>query len=233
VWWSRKPRVLASLIAAATALTGAQTTVAQERASEKAEAEIDAEAFFDGLIERYRHIQFYLDVVEAEYTTARDDEDPHRVSSRLVCRVEGDVLRVESAAAQVREGLGIDSLTRSPAVEALVLRYNLWLAPHMALKFSENPRRDFRLGVSAGFSAEKASVMGEDVPPRVRLELVERTPEESEALPARFVLWVNLETMLVERIEGEQFLPDGARYTTTLRITPREVVPAGESTPEA
>jgi hypothetical protein len=39
--------------------------------------------------------------------------------------------------------------------------------------------------------------------------------------------------MLVERIEGEQFLPDGARYTTTLRITPREVVPAGESTPEA
>ena len=226
MWWSHKPRVLASLIVAATALAGAQpAAAAQEPRTEDAAAEIDAAAFFDGLVERYRHIESYLDVVEAEYTTFRGDEEPHRIRSRLVCRVEDDLLRVESAAAQVREGLGLDSLTRSPAVEALVLRYNIWLAPHMALKFSEDPRRDFRLGVPAGFSAEKASVVSEGTPARVRLVLVERAPAESEAAPARFVLLVNLETMLVERIEGEQLLPDGARFTTTLRITPHAVVP--------
>lgn len=42
----------------------------------------------------------------------------------------------------------------------------------------------------------------------------------SEDYTARFDLLVNLQSMLIERIEGEQRLPDGAEYRTTLDITP-------------
>jgi hypothetical protein len=42
----------------------------------------------------------------------------------------------------------------------------------------------------------------------------------SESCTARFDLFINPETMLVERIDGEQQLPDGARCTTTMQITP-------------
>ena len=40
------------------------------------------------------------------------------------------------------------------------------------------------------------------------------------------MLWVEPETMLIERLQGEQTLPDGARYRVTLAITPQE--PSGD-----
>ena len=44
--------------------------------------------------------------------------------------------------------------------------------------------------------------------------------ENADAPPAaRFELWVNPDTMLIERIRGRQTLPDGAAYETTLEIT--------------
>ena len=190
-------------------------------------AEIDPDAFFDALIERYRRLERYRDVVDAEYVTIRDGAAPHEVRSRLVCQVEADRLRVVTAGAQVRGGLGVDvSLNRSPAVEALVMRYNLWLAPHLTLKFADDPRQEFRLGVAGGVRAEDARPLERGGRAMVQLVLVEPVDAEAPAgTPARFVLYVNAETLLVERVEGEQVLPDGARYTTVLDITPRDVEP--------
>ena len=42
----------------------------------------------------------------------------------------------------------------------------------------------------------------------------------SEDFTAKFDLYVDPESMLIQRIEGEQRLPDGADYSTTLDITP-------------
>ena len=42
----------------------------------------------------------------------------------------------------------------------------------------------------------------------------------SEDYTAKFDLYIDPESLLVERIEGEQRLPDGADYYTSLDITP-------------
>ena len=100
-----------------------------------------------------------------------------------------------------------------------MLRYNLWLAPHMALRFTDDPLKEFRLGVKEGFTPTKAEHVTVEKKQWVRLEL-KSGDGLSEDYTARFDLFVNLQSMLIERIEGEQRLPDGAEYRTTLDITP-------------
>ncbi len=110
-------------------------------------------------------------------------------------------------------------------MESLVLRYNLWQAPHMALRFLDEPLRDFRAGVPAGFEVHSAHKLVQDDRELVRFELREPAAEDV-ARPAVFVLIVDAETMLIERIAGAQTMPDGARLTLHLEI---EVVRSDET----
>ena len=109
-------------------------------------------------------------------------------------------------------------------MESLVLRYNLWIAPHMVLHFKENPLAEFRLGVPQGFTPTRAEPVTMDDRELIYIELKAAAPPDNDSADAtgaaRFELWVNPGSMLIERIRGRQTLPDGAGYETTLEITP-------------
>ena len=111
-------------------------------------------------------------------------------------------------------------------METLVRRYNLWLAPHLALHFAAEPLKELRLGVPQGF-VPAATELVEGDRPSVRLELRSaEAPQQSAAeAQAVFSLWVDQESMLVRRVSGHQKLPDGATYEVTLDIAPQSAVP--------
>ncbi|MHC4217722.1 MAG: hypothetical protein ACYSU7_04620 [Planctomycetota bacterium] len=187
------------------------------------EAAVEPASFFGALVERYRGLSSYEDVANVVEVRTREGRPPLRVETRIACRLEGDRLTVTTPGSQVRAGAGLDvPLGTSPAMEALVLRYNLWLAPHMALHFVEDPLQDLRLGVPEGFTAAGAETVTVDQRDLVRLELrsADGASSADDAAPARFDFWVDPESMLIERIEGRQRLSDGADYETALQITP-------------
>ncbi len=192
-------------------------------------------AFFQQLAERYRNLSSYSDESAVVEVVTRAGAEPHRVEGRLFCRLEGDTLIVETPGDQLRHGLAPGPRPAlSPAMETLVRRYNLWLAPHMALHFAVEPLRELRLGVPQGFVAASSEVIPSgDGTSSVRLDLrsAEAPSAPSETPAAVFSLWVDADSMLVTRIGGRQKLPDGADYEVTLEITPRSAVP--ESKPAA
>ncbi len=184
------------------------------------DAVADPGAVFDTLVDRYRRLDAYEDTVEVVEIITRGEQRRHRVETRLRCRIENDRLHVDSPGGQVRRGVGLGGpVSRSAAVESLVLRYNLWIAPHMVLRFKENPLAEFRLGVPGGFVPASAKETSWRDRPYILLEL----KAADDALDARYELWVNPDTMLIERITGRQTLPDGADYQTILSITPTRV----------
>jgi hypothetical protein len=188
-----------------------------------AAAAVEPALFFGTLVERYRALRAYEDVADLVETRTAADRPPLRVETRIACRLEGDTLTVTTPGSQVRTSAGLDvPLETRPAMEALVLRYNLWLAPHMALHFADDPLKDLRLGVPDGFTAAGAETVTVDQRRLVRLELRSADTPEADGAEgsARFDFWVDPESMLIERIEGRQRLPDGADYRTTLAITP-------------
>jgi len=184
----------------------------------------DPRAFFDAVVDRYRRLVTYEDRVDVVEIVTRDEGAPHRVETRLTCRIEDNRLHVASSASQVRSGAVDAPLARSPGMESLVLRYNLWIAPHMVLHFKENPLAEFRLGVPQGFTPTRAEPATIDGRTLIYLELMAAGPPDdasADVAPvARFELWVNPDSMLIERIKGRQTLPDGAGYETRMEITP-------------
>ncbi len=105
-----------------------------------AAAAVEPALFFGTLVDRYRALSAYEDVVDVVETRTRAGKPPLRVETRIACRLEGDKLAVTTPGSQVRTSAGLDvPLETRPAMEALVLRYNLWLAPHMALHFLDEP----------------------------------------------------------------------------------------------
>ncbi len=183
--------------------------------------------FFDTLVDRYRRLVDYEDTIAVVETVARESQQPHHVETRLACRIENDQLRIDSPGAQVRGGVGLSKpVARSSAMESLALRYNLWIAPHLALRFKDDPLAEFRLGVPQGFvvaAAEPATWRGRQL---IKVVLKAGAVEDSAADDAdaadtaRYELWVNPDSMLIERVTGRQTLPDGADYRITLDITP-------------
>jgi len=163
-------------------------------------------SFFDTLVERYRHLVDYEDTVVIVEIVTRESQEPHRVETRIACRIENDRLRIDSPGAQVRGGVGLGPpIARSTAMESLALRYNLWIAPHMALRFKQDPLAEFRLGVPQGFivaGVEQAKWQGR---PLIRIRLkaaaVEDAPSDA-ARTAQYELWVNPDSMLIERVTG-------------------------------
>ncbi len=182
----------------------------------------DPRSFFDAVADRYRRLVTYEDTVDVIEIVTRDEGAPHRVQTRLSCRIENNRLYVDSAASQVRSGAVDAPLARSPGMESLVLRYNLWIAPHMVLHFKENPLAEFRLGVPQGFTPTRAEPVTVDDRELIYLELKAAGPPDNagaDVTPAaRFELWVNPDSMLIERIRGRQTLPDGAGYETRMEI---------------
>jgi len=187
---------------------------------ETGKRQIDPVCFFEALIARYRCLEAYEDIAKVIQVTERLGEPPLRVETLIGCEIEGDRLLIETSSSQIRRTVGLNVRYRkSPAIEAAELSYNLWLAPHMALRFAEEPQREFRPGVKEGFTPIEAESVTIDEKPMVHLQL-KSGDGQAEACESQFDLYVNPDSMLVERITGQERLPGGASYETTLEITP-------------
>jgi hypothetical protein len=188
--------------------------------AETGELRIDALCFFDALIDRYQGLTAYEDVADVLQVTERRGEASERVETRIGCEIEGGKLRVRTPKSEARRLIGLGVPARlSPAMEAALLRYQIWLAPHMALRFADRPQENFRVGVRDGLVATEAERVQVGDRSMVHLKLESGGGSDE----ASFDLFVNPESMLVERITGRQRLPDGAQYATTLDITPTHV----------
>ncbi len=209
-------------------------------ASSPAESLAEAERFpehpgaiFDTLVERYRQLVDYEDTITVVEIVTRESQEPHRVETRLACRIENDRLRIDSPSAQVRGKVGLGTpVIRSTAMESLALRYDLWIAPHLALRFKKDPLAEFRLGVPQGFivaGVEQTSWRDRPLL-KVRLKAAAVPDAETDDAPtAQYDLWVNPDSMLIERVTGHQRLPDGADYRLTMDITPIRADGVGSS----
>ena len=189
-------------------------------ASPAATSTIEPLAFFEMLVERYRRIAFYSDRVRLTQTFARSGESPRRLDTEFACAIDEEGLRVQTAARQAATAMGLaPSIRTTPTMRRLKQRYDLWLAPHMMLKFAREPLQEFRDGVREGFTPTDAASVTVDEHPMVHVKL-ESAPDPDESQRAIFDLYVNPESMLIERIEGAQQLADGTSLVTTLDIEP-------------
>jgi len=202
------------------AVAATKTAAAKTVASATSATVSDATLFFDRLVEHYRSLDVYDDTAQLVETTHRDGETSARVETTMACHVAAGELRVNTLAREVRDSLGMAvPVKTTPPMKDSLRKFDLWLAPHMALKFTETPLKEFRAGVDEGFTAtEVASVTIDE---KDMLHLALRSGDgRSDHCDAKFDLYINRESMLIERIDGEQRLPDGASYCTTLHITP-------------
>jgi hypothetical protein len=185
------------------------------------DVEADPEAFFFQLVERYQSLASYGDNVRVTQTIARDGQDPRKIETNLECRiVEDGEARVRTPASQLARGVGLRTGYFSPAMKRLQNRYDLWLAPHMAM-FSTTPLERLGEGFGddvEGLAATEVNEVTIDDKPMHQLTL-STEPVEGEVTTS-FDLFVNADSMLIERIEGARPLPDGSSLQTTLDITP-------------
>jgi hypothetical protein len=201
------------------------------------EFKLDPSIFFQRLVDRYRGLYLYKDMIHIVHVTRRDGQETSRVESQMECEVAEGELKVKSPASQARDGLRLNVHGRQDqsAFEAQ-RKYDLWLAPHMTLKFTENPLKELRAGVNEGFTATEAEAVTIDNKRMVHVELRSGNTRDgaSETGTAKVDLYVNSDSMLIERIETEQRLPDGADYTTTLDIKTEQAegqTPTAETAP--
>ncbi len=176
----------------------------------------EALAFFQKLVERYRSLQRYSEEAEVEQVTddPATDAPPIRTRSRVRADVDDRSLTVEtsSLAGMVSETLRPDDDGASDA--------ELWMLPHLRLRFDEKPLESFRPAVRTPFRASELDRVRVDDRELVRVELLSG---ETGAPDARFSLYVDPDRMLVERVEGDEWLPGGLRHRTTVRIDSQEV----------
>jgi hypothetical protein len=175
---------------------------------------------FQRVVDRYRRLMTYRDTVRLIQITQRDGEEARRIETQLACDITDGQLHVESIHQKLRRTLGIDlPLQTTPSMQATQQHLDLWLAPHMAMRFTDTPLKQFRAGIDEGFTPIEVESVIIDNKTLVHIEL-KSGDGQSESCNARFDLFVNPDSMLIERIDGEQRLPDGASFQTTLHITP-------------
>jgi len=211
------------------AATAPEESTATRDASSTRKRQIDPLEFFEKLVERYRHLDAYKDTTNLTQVTQREGQEASRIETQIACEIAEGKLKVKTPASQAREALGLKlPIKKSEPIKDVQQSYDLWLAPHMALKFTDQPLKELRAGVDEGFTATEAEPVIIDNKRMVHVEL--RSGDGlSEDCTAKFDLYVNSESMLIERIDGAQKLPDGASYSTTLRIKPEDVQSTGST----
>ena len=176
---------------------------------------IDAAVFFHTLVQRYRKLIHYVEETQVEEVVQDLAVDSPPIRTRTQVRVEivNGQLNVD------RPGVVDDAVQALVPQSGSATEEDLWLLPHMNLRFAEDPLHEFRRGIEEGFVPEEANIVSVDDRQLIRLELRSNTGEEEPA-KATFELFVDPKRMLVERIEGEQLLPGGLSYRTRLEIEP-------------
>jgi hypothetical protein len=183
----------------------------------------DPVEFFAGLVSRYRALRSYEDTGHLVQVSMQSGGEPRSIETDIACAIREDELSVTTPALQVARAAGIEAPSDlTPAMKALVRKYNLRLAPHMALRFTDEPLSELMPGVDEAFTPTSLTPVKTGGRDLVRVEL--RSGDgASEHCAATFQLDVDPQTMLVRRVQSRQVLPDGALYESTLDITPTRV----------
>ena len=135
---------------------------------------IDAAVFFRTLVHRYRTLIHYVEETQVEEIVQDLAVDSPPIQTRTQVRVEiiNGQLNVE------RPGLADDAVQALVPQSESATEEDLWLLPHMNLKFAEDPLNEFRRGIEEGFIPEEANIVSVDDRQLVRLELRSNTGEE-------------------------------------------------------
>ncbi len=207
----------------------AQQPAPQDAASVKTQS-LDPDLFFAQLIERYRRMTAYQDMVSVVQLIEDGDAQPSRVESELTCELdEHGHLAVSTPVTDYRGFFNAMFPVRSSdGMDAARQQHAMWLAPHMSLRFDHSPMQRSSKAPMKPVEARTVQVEDQTV---VQLRLSNR-PEADKSTPVppcldhdaepetTFDLYVNPESMLVERIEGDERLPDGRQQRTTVHIHP-------------
>lgn len=205
--------------------------------SERTGASIDADTLFGKLVDRYRGLALYQDSVKlAHRTVERTAQPSSSVQQSMGCTVDGTTLAVISSA--LGTGGSCDAQDASPLAK-LELARQLWTLPHLALRFAEEPLRSMRGGCGTLVPTQVDEVTI-DQKQLLRLHLTsERDPTgavEVSCEESTVDLFVNPQSLLVERVEHSHTIAEGVRYEATLEITPERAVtttPAAATPPTA
>ena len=186
---------------------------------------LEAVEFFERVVDRYRNLNSYQDTAKVVQVTQRNGRESNRVETQIQCAIQDGKINVLTPGSQLFNNLGLEiPIQGIQSVEDSKAAYDLWIAPHMAMKFADKPLKKLRAGVEEGFTPTTVERTTIDNRPMMHVEL--RSGDGlSEDCTAKFDLYVNSDSMLIERIEGQQRLPDGAEYSTTVQITPTEHEP--------
>ncbi len=180
---------------------------------------IDPVEFFEQLVDRYRTISAYEDHTHVVEVTTPDGGDAQLRETDLQCEItSAGELHIRTPGETLLADFGVRLPFVSLRNVAKTKRdYDLWQAPHLGLRFMHDPLREFRVGAPDGFKAARARpvTIGTRELVQLKLEASAHTDTQTET---QFDLFVDPQSMLVERIEGRERLPDGATYETTLQI---------------
>lgn len=178
----------------------------------------DPIAFFERLVLRYRSLRRYAERVEVLQVTNDPETDAPAIRTLTRARAEivGDDLRVDRSdlTSKVMHALGPE-VVRSGASEA-----ELWMLPHLSLRFTDQPLEHFRPGDGAPFRPSELDRVTVKDRQLVRVQLLSGDEDDPAA---RFNLFIDPERMLVERVEGDEWLPSGLHHQTTVQIEAHEI----------
>lgn len=178
----------------------------------------DPIAFFERLVRRYRSLRRYAERVEVlQVTNDPGTGDPAiRTLTRFRAEITGDDLRVDRSELTSK---AIDAL-KPHVVGSGASDEELWMLPHLSLRFADQPLAQFRPGGREPFrpsEVDRVTIRNREL---VRVELLSGDKEDPAA---RFNLFIDPERMLVERVEGDEWLPGGLHHQTTVRIENHEI----------
>ncbi|MHC4947863.1 MAG: hypothetical protein ACYTG1_06335, partial [Planctomycetota bacterium] len=190
----------------------------------------DAPMLFRRLVERYRAIETYHDVTRVVKVTRRPGERRQRVETELACDVQGDTLDITTPSSQTRSLLGLRlPVEPAPSTDEMRRRYQLWLAPHLALKFARAPLESMQPGTDGPLTATESGPV--TIGDRAMVHLGLTAPAAGGSGLVHLDLFIDPASMLIERIEGRQRLPGGGSEETTVDIAPSVVIPSSPACP--
>ena len=208
----------------------------------------EATRFFERLVDRYRALIHYADTFLLEQVVGSADGDDRattrtRVSARS--RVDGDRLEVSTDADLLWKAIagggdsaatGDDPPTGSDgnaeaARRTLRRERDLALAPHLRLRFLDEPLREFQPGGTEAFRATGIAPVRHEDRDMVRIEL--RSGGESPGGESSVIgITVDPGSMLIRKVDGEEQWSDGRSRTTTISIDPEDSQVAPQVDPQ-
>lgn len=198
----------------------------------------EATRFFERLVDRYRAIVHYADTFLLEQVIGSTDGDDRATTRTKVAarsRVDGDRLEVETDTDRLWSMLA-GGADREPADgpdkanEAVRRERDLAIAPHLRLRFLDDPLREFKSADDEAFRATGIAPVRHEDRDMVRIEL--RSGGESPGSASSVIgITVDPGSMLIRKVDGEEQWSDGRNRTTTISIEPEDaevdpVVPA-------